>query len=83
MSAEKHSSPRGALELLYGRLPPSKEEAQVSCQTPWSPGLGKDSGRFLTFEPNEQIFFYTKGSPLAELTLFVFILEISLFIQVI
>ena len=30
MSAEKLSSPRGDLELLCGRLAPSKEEAQVS-----------------------------------------------------
>jgi len=36
MSAEKLSSPRGDLELLCGRLAPSKEEAQVSCQTPWT-----------------------------------------------
>ena len=36
MFAEKLSSPRGDLELLCGRLAPSKEEARVSCQTPWT-----------------------------------------------
>ena len=56
MSAEKLSSPRGDLELLCGRLAPSKEEAQVSCQTPWtskflcrqprlSPDRGEPKGR--------------------------------------
>ena len=112
MSAEKLSSPRGDLELLCGRLAPSKEEAQVSSQTlwtskflcrqprlspdrgeqngreksvaifapgaekkwplftkyfqsgKWSPGLGKDSGRLLTFWPNRLIFFIPKGPPL-------------------
>ena len=41
----------------------------------WSPDLGKDSGRSLTFWPNRQIICYTKGSPLAELNFLIFILE--------
>ena len=42
----------------------------------WSPGLGKDSGRFETCWPNRQIFFIPKGPPLTELTFLIFVVEL-------